>query len=68
MQAVAKWPETAVPEGKTPGGVPLQIHFATACMKAFSDVGASSILFCSTVETVTSIVDEGRMVRLGRRP
>ncbi len=32
-QAVAKWPETAVSEGKTPGGVPLQMHFATACTR-----------------------------------
>ena len=29
-QAVAKWPATAFSEGKTAGGIPLQMHFATA--------------------------------------
>ena len=36
-QAVAKWPETAVSEGKTAGGIPLQMHFATACKEMKSE-------------------------------
>ncbi|MDA8400700.1 MAG: hypothetical protein M0008_11795 [Actinomycetota bacterium] len=39
LQAVAKWPKTAVCEGKTPGGVPLQMHFATACLGLLSVPG-----------------------------